>query len=157
MAEAGRHRLLQLSRSATNRRALALFWDEITKRWQRVLNRRSQRGNLTRARMMKLAADWLPRPRIRHLWPAQRFAVTHPRCGAVCGKAARTVLCGGALINERPYRDRALARRAHASDSRIAQSADAWARRRFVRVVRPVLFPAPLAHPTNAHFTYSSV
>jgi hypothetical protein len=26
--------------------------------------------------------------------------------GAVCGKAARTVLCGGALSNERPYRDR---------------------------------------------------
>src|SRR6266851_1996285 len=29
-----------------------------------------------------------------------------PEVGAVCGKAARTVLCGGALSNERPYRDR---------------------------------------------------
>src|SRR5258707_15820881 len=29
-----------------------------------------------------------------------------PKVGAVCGKAARTVLCGGALSNERPYRDR---------------------------------------------------
>src|SRR3982075_3225570 len=29
----------------TNSRALALFWVEITKRWRRVLNRRSQRGN----------------------------------------------------------------------------------------------------------------
>jgi len=29
-----------------------------------------------------------------------------PKMGAVCGKAARTVLWGGALSNERPYRDR---------------------------------------------------
>src|SRR5258707_13532606 len=29
-----------------------------------------------------------------------------PEVGAVCGKAARTVLCGGAPSNERPYRDR---------------------------------------------------
>src|SRR3977135_1746126 len=31
--------------------------------------------------------------------------------GAVCGKAARTVLCGGALSNGRPYRDRRFAPR----------------------------------------------
>src|SRR5580692_489573 len=29
-----------------------------------------------------------------------------PEVGAVCGKAARTDLCGGALSNGRPYRDR---------------------------------------------------
>src|SRR5258706_7142878 len=29
-----------------------------------------------------------------------------PEVGAVCGKAARTDLCGAALSNERPYRDR---------------------------------------------------
>ncbi len=32
--------------------------------------------------------------------------VSPPKVGAVCGKAACTVLCGGALRNERPYRDR---------------------------------------------------
>ena len=32
-----------------------------------------------------------------------------PKVGAVCGKAARTDLCGGALSNERPYREIAYA------------------------------------------------
>jgi RNA-directed DNA polymerase len=29
--------------------------------------------------MAKLADDWLPKPRILHPWPNQRFAVRHPR------------------------------------------------------------------------------
>jgi RNA-directed DNA polymerase len=29
--------------------------------------------------MAKLADDWLPKPRILHPWPNQRFAVKHPR------------------------------------------------------------------------------
>jgi RNA-directed DNA polymerase len=29
--------------------------------------------------MTKLADDWLPKPRILHPWPNQRFAVRHPR------------------------------------------------------------------------------
>jgi hypothetical protein len=32
-----------------------------------------------RARMDKLAAAWLPPPRILHPWPTERFAVKHPR------------------------------------------------------------------------------
>jgi RNA-directed DNA polymerase len=63
----------------TNSRALATFRAEVAKRWWRILNRRSQRGNLTWARITKLANDWLPRPSILHPWPNQRFAVTHPR------------------------------------------------------------------------------
>src|SRR6202162_5242288 len=62
-----------------NRRALATFRDEVAKRWWRLLNRRSQRGNFTWARITKLVDDWLPQPRILHPWPNQRFAVTHPR------------------------------------------------------------------------------
>ena len=31
-----------------------------------------------------------------------------PEAGAVCGKAARTDLCGGALSNGRPYRDHSI-------------------------------------------------
>src|SRR5262245_31199787 len=31
-----------------------------------------------------------------------------PQVGAVCGKAARTVLCGGARGNSRPYREGAI-------------------------------------------------
>jgi RNA-directed DNA polymerase len=63
----------------TNSRALAMFRDEVVKRWQALLGRRSQNGGLTWDRITKLADDWLPQPRILHPWPNQRFAVTHPR------------------------------------------------------------------------------
>src|ERR1700675_2569822 len=48
----------------TNWAALGAFRAEITERWRRTLSRRSQKGNLTWARMVKLADDWLPKPRI---------------------------------------------------------------------------------------------
>src|SRR5271169_6242973 len=63
----------------TNWDALGAFRAEITERWRRTLSRRSQKGGLTWARMAKLADDWLPKPRILHPWPNQRFAVRHPR------------------------------------------------------------------------------
>src|SRR3954447_11573896 len=63
----------------TNWDALGAFRAEITERWRRTLSRRSQNGGLTWARMAKLADDWLPKPRILHPWPNQRFAVRHPR------------------------------------------------------------------------------
>jgi len=63
----------------TNGAALGAFRAEITDRWRRILRRRSQKDALTWARMAKLADDWLPKPRILHPWPNQRFAVKHPR------------------------------------------------------------------------------
>jgi group II intron reverse transcriptase/maturase len=63
----------------TNTRALELLRTEVTKRWRQVLRRRSEKTTLTWARMTRLANDWLPKPRILHPWPKQRFAVTHPR------------------------------------------------------------------------------
>src|SRR6516162_4428545 len=63
----------------TNARALWSFRNEVTRRWQQTLGRRSQKGYLNWVRMMKLADDWLPKPRILHPWPTQRFAVKHPR------------------------------------------------------------------------------
>jgi RNA-directed DNA polymerase len=63
----------------TNDRALRAFRDEITRRWRRALNRRSQKGALRWERITKLADEWLPKPRILHPWPNQRFAVRHPR------------------------------------------------------------------------------
>ena len=62
-----------------NGRALSAFRYYVTDYWRRTLRRRSQRDALTWDRMMKLADDWLPQPRILHPWPQQRFAVTHPR------------------------------------------------------------------------------
>ena len=69
-----------------NTRALAVFRAEIARSWHRVLNRRSQKANLTRVQMDKLIDDWLPKPRILHPWPDKRFAVTHPRWEPYAGK-----------------------------------------------------------------------
>jgi RNA-directed DNA polymerase len=63
----------------TNSAALVAFRDGIIARWRWVLLRRSQKSALTWTRMTKLANDWLPKPRILHPWPSQRFAVKHPR------------------------------------------------------------------------------
>jgi RNA-directed DNA polymerase len=63
----------------TNNRALLGFRDEIVRSWRWVLNRRSQRDSTGWERMRELADDWLPKPKILHPWPNQRFAVTHLR------------------------------------------------------------------------------
>ena len=63
----------------TNNRALVGFRDEIVRSWRRVLNRRSQRDSNGWEQMKALADDWLPKPRILHPWPNQRFAARHLR------------------------------------------------------------------------------
>jgi RNA-directed DNA polymerase len=80
----------------TNHRALTMFRDEITRRWQRALKRRSQRGALAWERMRKLADDWLPKAQILHPWPEWRFAVTHPRWEPYAGKLHVRICAGGA-------------------------------------------------------------
>jgi RNA-directed DNA polymerase len=63
----------------TNGRSLGAFRYHVTNLWRRTLRRRSQKDRTTWARVTKLADDWLPRPRILHPWPSQRFAVKHSR------------------------------------------------------------------------------
>jgi len=63
----------------TNLRALRAFRYHVTDLWRRSLRRRSQKDELTWARLTQIAAAWLPSPRILHPWPNQRFAVIHPR------------------------------------------------------------------------------
>jgi RNA-directed DNA polymerase len=63
----------------TNSRALEAFRYHLTDLWRRSLRRRSQRDGFTWPRITKLADDWLPKVRILHPWPDQRFAVKHPR------------------------------------------------------------------------------
>jgi RNA-directed DNA polymerase len=63
----------------TNSRALGTFRHYVTVLWRRTLRRRSQKDGLTWPRMTKLAAAWLPSPRVLHPWPNVRFAVKHPR------------------------------------------------------------------------------
>jgi len=63
----------------TNSHAIASFRDQVSNLWLRTLRRRSDKTSLTWQRMARIAADWLPKPRILHPWPNVRFAVRHPR------------------------------------------------------------------------------
>lgn len=63
----------------TNFRSLAAFRYYVLDLWRRSLARRSQKDPMTWARIAKLAEDFLPKPRILHPWPRQRFCVRHPR------------------------------------------------------------------------------
>jgi group II intron reverse transcriptase/maturase len=63
----------------TNSRALQTFRNNVLDLWRRTLRRRSQKDRTTWNRMSKLADDFLPKPRILHPWPSDRFAVRHPR------------------------------------------------------------------------------
>ena len=63
----------------TNSRALGAFRYHVTDLWRRTLRRRSQKDGMTWERVNRLANAWLPKPRILHPWPDQRFAVKHPR------------------------------------------------------------------------------
>ena len=61
------------------------------------------KGGLTWARMRKLAADWLPTPRILHPWPNQRSPF-----GTQGSRMRENRMYGsvrGARGNSRPYRD----------------------------------------------------
>ena len=89
----------------TNGPAIAPSRDRVIVFWHAALRRRSQKDHASRARMKKLADEWLPLPHILHPWPSERFAVKHPRREL----DARVGLSGsvrGALSNQRPYRER---------------------------------------------------
>jgi hypothetical protein len=62
-----------------NIQALSAFRRGVRWLWWRSLRRRSQKDRTTRTAINRLVAQWLPKPRITHPWPEQRFAVTHPR------------------------------------------------------------------------------
>jgi group II intron reverse transcriptase/maturase len=80
----------------TNGRALAAFRYHVIDHWRRTLRRRGQKHRMTWARIGKLADDWLPKPRILHPWPNQRFAVKHPRWEPYAGKPHVRFCAGGA-------------------------------------------------------------
>jgi RNA-directed DNA polymerase len=60
----------------TNFSALSAFRYYVTRLWLRTLRRRSQKDKFTWERIVKLANDFLPQPKILHPWPSVRFAVT---------------------------------------------------------------------------------
>jgi len=59
----------------TNIHALGSFRTQVGRIWGRSLRRRSQRHRLPWRRMSTLVERWLPRARIQHPWPEQRFRV----------------------------------------------------------------------------------
>jgi group II intron reverse transcriptase/maturase len=80
----------------TNSRSIAAFRHHVTDLWRRTLKRRGQKDRTTWAEMAKLADQWLPKPRILHPWPNQRFAVKHPRWEPYAGKSHVRFCAGGA-------------------------------------------------------------
>jgi hypothetical protein len=63
----------------TNSRSLNTFRRVVVDLWRRTPRRRGQTDLTSWERINRLADDWLPKSRILHPWPDQRFAVKHPR------------------------------------------------------------------------------
>jgi RNA-directed DNA polymerase len=80
----------------TNYRALSAFRYHVVQLWQRALRRRSQKDRTSWTDMDRLADRWLPRPRISHPWPSQRFRVKHPRWEPYAGMPPVRFCAGGA-------------------------------------------------------------
>jgi group II intron reverse transcriptase/maturase len=80
----------------TNARAISAFHHHVVDLWRRALRRRSQRDHTTWRLVDKLADRWLPKPRISHPWPSQRFRVKHPRWEPYAGMPHVRFCAGGA-------------------------------------------------------------
>lgn len=63
----------------TNHRSLWSFRENVKRIWLRALRRRSQKHALRWDRMLRIADEWLPLPKIFHPWPNARFAVKYSR------------------------------------------------------------------------------
>jgi group II intron reverse transcriptase/maturase len=59
--------------------SLCVLRDRVLGSWGHTLRRRSQKHRPNWARILALAARWLPQPRALHPYPTARFAATHPR------------------------------------------------------------------------------
>jgi RNA-directed DNA polymerase len=79
----------------TNDRALRTFRSGVEFLWIRSLRKRSQRDRTTWEKTKKLSEEWLPKPRILHPWPSQRFAVKHPRWEPYAGIPPVRFCAGG--------------------------------------------------------------
>lgn len=80
----------------TNISALLTFRRRVIVLWRQALKHRSHRDKTTWQRARKIANDWLPKPKILHPWPDERFAVKHPRWKPYAGKLLVRFCAGGA-------------------------------------------------------------
>jgi hypothetical protein len=74
---------------------LYAFRDHVIHLWRRTLRRRSQKDFTSWRRARRLAARWIPRVRIHHPWPEQRFRVKHPRWEPSAPIAPARICAGG--------------------------------------------------------------
>ena len=79
----------------TNSAALGAFHHYVTDLWRRSLQRRSQKDQMTWARMKKLADDWLPKPHNPSSLAERSLRRQAPEVRAGCPNGARPDLCGG--------------------------------------------------------------
>ena len=80
----------------TNGTALSEFRRIVLWHWLRALRRRGQRDKSTWASINRLADRWIPKQRILHPWPNQRFAVKHPKWEPYAGNLHVRFCAGGA-------------------------------------------------------------
>ena len=81
----------------SNLGSLVAFHNHVARLWQRTLRRRSQKDRMAWSNLTQLVAQWLPKPRIQHPWPNQRFAVKYPRWKPYAGKP-HVRLCAGCAL-----------------------------------------------------------
>jgi hypothetical protein len=81
----------------TNLQALTAFRNHVITLWHRAIRRRSQSDQTPWERIRKIADEWLPKPRILHPWPSERFAVKHPGWEPYAGKPHVRIYAGCAL------------------------------------------------------------
>jgi RNA-directed DNA polymerase len=80
----------------TNITSLLIFRKRVTQLWWKTLRRRGQRRRATWPKVLRLAQRWLPKARILHPWPEQRFDVKHSRREPSAGKLHARICAGGA-------------------------------------------------------------
>lgn len=78
-----------------NEYRLCSFRSEICRTWRRMLQRRSQRHNLSWERFRRLVDRYIPPYRNTHPYPEQRFGVTHPRQEPCAGMPLAGICAGG--------------------------------------------------------------
>jgi group II intron reverse transcriptase/maturase len=80
----------------TNGRALGAFRRQIGRLWYRTLQRRGNKHGTSWAHSASLVNLYLPKARIQHPWPEQRFAVKYPRWEPYARKTHVRFCAGGA-------------------------------------------------------------
>jgi RNA-directed DNA polymerase len=79
-----------------NTYALKQFRERLTRLWWNVLRRGSQQGQLSRRRVYRFCARWLPRPSVLHPFPDIRFDARYPRQEPYALVAPARIWAGGA-------------------------------------------------------------